>query len=803
MSKVELNRRRFLKASGVGVAAAAADISLPFSVAQAKPAQTASEEKVVWSACTVNCGSRCPLRMHVKDNKILYVETDNTGNETFDIDHQIRACLRGRSMRRRVYNPDRLKYPMKRVGKRGEGKFKRISWDEALTEIAQSLQKNIAKYGNESIYLNYGTGTLGGTLTRSWPPGSTLVARFMNCIGGYLNHYGDYSTAQIAVGLDYTYGGGWALGNSMADIANTKLIVLFGNNPAETRMSGGGLTYCLEQAKEKSNAKMIIIDPRYTDTGVGREDEWIPIRPGSDAALCSALAYVMITENLVDQPFLDTYCVGYDEKTLPPSAPPNGHYKAYILGQGEDGIAKTPEWAAKITGIPAARIIKLAREIGSTKPAFISQGWGPQRRSNGELVSRSIAMLPILTGNVGISGGNTGARESAYSMPFVRMPTLENPVQASIPMFMWTDAIYRAHEMTDKTDGIRGVERLKAPIKVIWNYAGNCLINQHADINRTHEILQNEEQCELIITIDNHLTSTAKYSDILLPDCTTSEQMDFALDSFTGNLDYVIFADQVVEPPFECRSIYDMLTALADKFGVKAQFTEGRTQEGWLRHLYQQSQQNIPELPSFEEFRKQGIFKKVDPDGAFIAYKAFREDPEKNPLATPSGKIEIYSERLAEIAKTWDLQKDEVIHPLPVHAESFEHFGDPLISKYPLQLSGFHYKARTHSTYGNVDVLQSANPQEVWINPIDAESRGIKNGDLIRVFNDRGETRIHAKVTPRILPGVVALGEGAWHQPDKEGIDHAGCINVLTTQRPSPLAKGNPQHSNLVQVEKA
>lgn len=802
-----VNRRSFLKASsGVAAALAATELTLPFSAVAAdqKTAETSkNEEKIVWSACTVNCGSRCALRMHVKDDKITYVETDNTGTETYNLDHQVRACLRGRSMRRRVYNPDRLKYPMKRVGKRGEGKFKRISWDEALTEIAQSLQKNIQQYGNESIYLNYGTGTLGGTVTKSWPPGSTLVARLMNCIGGYLNHYGDYSTAQITVGLDYTYGGGWAYGNGIADVENTKLIVLFGNNPAETRMSGGGLTYSIQQAKEKSNARMIIIDPRYNDTGVGREDEWIPIRPGTDAALVSALAYVMITEDLVDQAFLDKYCVGYDEKTLPASAPKNGHYKAYILGQGEDGFAKTPEWASKITGIPATRIIKLAREIAQTKPAFISQGWGPQRRSNGELISRAIAMLPILTGNVGINGGNTGARESAYSIPFVRMPTLTNPVEASIPMFLWTDAIVRGPEMTATADGIRGVEKLKAPIKFIWNYASNCLINQHAEINRTHDILQDESKCEMIVTIDNHMTSTAKYSDILLPDCTTSEQMDFCLDAFVSNMAYIIFADQAVKPPFECKNIYDMMSALAEKLGVKEQFTEGRTQEEWLRHLYEQSRANLPELPTFEEFRKQGIFKKVDPKGFYVAYKEFREDPEKNPLQTPSGKIEIYSERLAEIAKTWELDKDEVIHPLPIHVDSFEHYGDPLMEKYPLQLSGFHYKARTHSTYGNVDVIKEANPQEMWINPIDAEPRGIKNGDLIRVFNDRGEVQIHAKVTPRIIPGVVALGEGAWYAPDSNRVDHSGCINVLTTQRPSPLAKGNPQHSNLVQVEKA
>jgi anaerobic dimethyl sulfoxide reductase chain A len=803
MALNQLSRRKFLQTSSLAGALAATDLALPFK-ALAVPGEKAGEEKVVWSACTVNCGSRCPLRMHVKDNRITYVETDNTGTETYNLDHQVRACLRGRSMRRRVYNPDRLKYPMKRVGKRGEGKFKRISWDEALTEIAQSLRKNIEAYGNESIYLNYGTGTLGGTMTRSWPPGATMVARLMNCIGGYLNHYGDYSTAQIAVALDYTYGGGWALGNSMADIENTKLIVLFGNNPAETRMSGGGLTYCIEQAKARSNAKLIIIDPRYNDTGAGREDEWIPIRPGTDAALVAAMAYVMITENLIDKPFLDKYCVGFDEVTMPASAPKNGHYKAYILGEGADGIAKTPDWAAAITGIPASRIISLAREIATTKPAFIAQGWGPQRRSNGEFISRAIAMLPILTGNVGIHGGNTGARESAYGLPFVRMPTLTNPVQASIPMFLWTDAIVRGPQMTALTDGIRGVEKLSAPIKFIWNYASNCLINQHAQINRTHEILQDESQCEMIVTIDNHLTSTAKYSDILLPDCTASEQMDFALDAYVANMNYVIFADQVIQPSFECRNIYQMLSDLAEKLGVKEQFTEGRTQEEWLRHIYAQSREALPELPSFEEFRAQGIFKKVDPNGCFVAYEDFRRDPEKHPLQTPSGKIEIYSSRLAEIAKTWQLAEGDVIDPLPIHVQSFEHYGDPLMEKYPLQLSGFHYKARTHSTYGNVDVLQAANPQEMWINPLDAASRQIKDGDKVRIFNDRGEVRVDAKVTPRIMPGVVGLGEGAWHDADMFGdkIDHAGCINVLTTQRPSPLAKGNPQHSNLVQVER-
>ncbi|ELM7721821.1 molybdopterin-dependent oxidoreductase [Escherichia coli] len=698
----EVSRRGLVKTTAIGgLAMASSALTLPFSrIAHAVDSAipTKSDEKVIWSACTVNCGSRCPLRMHVVDGEIKYVETDNTGDDNYDGLHQVRACLRGRSMRRRVYNPDRLKYPMKRVGARGEGKFERISWEEAYGIIATNMQRLIKEYGNESIYLNYGTGTLGGTMTRSWPPGNTLVARLMNCCGGYLNHYGDYSSAQIAEGLNYTYGG-WADGNSPSDIENSKLVVLFGNNPGETRMSGGGVTYYLEQARQKSNARMIIIDPRYTDTGAGREDEWIPIRPGTDAALVNGLAYVMITENLVDQAFLDKYCVGYDEKTLPASAPKNGHYKAYILGEGPDGVAKTPEWASQITGVPADKIIKLAREIGSTKPAFISQGWGPQRHANGE-------------------------------------------------------------------------------------------------------ILQDDKKCELIVVIDCHMTSSAKYADILLPDCTASEQMDFALDASCGNMSYVIFNDQVIKPRFECKTIYEMTSELAKRLGVEQQFTEGRTQEEWMRHLYAQSREAIPELPTFEEFRKQGIFKKRDPQGHHVAYKAFREDPQANPLTTPSGKIEIYSQALADIAATWELPEGDVIDPLPIYTPGFESYQDPLNKQYPLQLTGFHYKSRVHSTYGNVDVLKAACRQEMWINPLDAQKRGIHNGDKVRIFNDRGEVHIEAKVTPRMMPGVVALGEGAWYDPDAKRVDKGGCINVLTTQRPSPLAKGNPSHTNLVQVEK-
>ena len=810
-----LGRRAFVKLSAITSGTLAfLGTALPFKAAATDNNKTAdpqlptqsSDEKVVWSACTVNCGSRCPVKFHVRDGVIQWVSTDDTGTDTEWGKHQIRACLRGRSIRRRVYNPDRIKYPMKRVGKRGEGRFERISWDEALDTIAANLKRIRNEYGNEAIYLNYGTGTLGGTVTKSWPPASTMLARLMNSYGGYLNHYGDYSTAQIAVGHPYMFGGGWVDGNCISDVQNSKLIVFFGNNPAETRMSGGGVVYHLQEARKRNNAKLISIDPRLTDTNlVGQGDQWVPLRPGTDAALVAGIAWVMMKEDLVDLDFIKRYTVGYDEQSLPASAPEGASWVSYIMGKGADKTEKTPEWAAAITGVPAKTIIQLAREIGTTKPCSIAQGWGMQRHVNGEDACRAVSMLAVMTGNVGIAGGGTGARENGYDMPFADFPQLSNPVQTSIPMFLWTDAIWRAQEMTDKTDGIRGAERLKTPIKFIWNYASNCLINQHSQINRTLEILRDESQCEMIVVIDNHMTASARAADILLPDLTIAEQMDFAGigSGSTGNMGYRICCSQAIEPLFECRSVYDMCADIARRLGVEQTFTEGRTQKQWLEFIYNNARNNNPELPDFATFAEQGIVKQTNPGKPFIAYEAFRNDPETNPLLTPSGKIEIYSESLAQLADSWTLKEDEFIKPLPQYVAMWEGHEAPLAKKYPLQMFGFHYKARTHSTYGNVAVLQDANRQELWINPVDAAARKIDDGDLLKVWNDRGEIRIVAKVTPRILPGVVAMGQGAWYKADKNGVDVGACMNTLTTQRPTALAKANPQHSNLVEISKA
>lgn len=268
-----LSRRTFLQS------AAAAGVLANFSltpISQAVAAAMDDMETVRWTSCVVNCGSRCPLKAIVKNGQVIRIEPENTGADStkmpLAVPH-VRACLRGRSMRQRLYSPERLKYPMKRVGKRGENKFERISWDEALDIVAKQLKYTIEKYGNEAIYLQYGSGSYQLVSTRR------TADRLLNMFGGSLGCYGTYSSAQINGAFPYTYGLG-AGGSQMTEVANAKLYVSFGNNTMVTRQSGGGQAWELDCARQgKNRPRMIVVDPIYTDTCLGKEDEWVPIRP--------------------------------------------------------------------------------------------------------------------------------------------------------------------------------------------------------------------------------------------------------------------------------------------------------------------------------------------------------------------------------------------------------------------------------------------------------------------------------------------------------------------------------------------
>jgi anaerobic dimethyl sulfoxide reductase subunit A len=798
----EVSRRDLIEDStkaGLAVAVASS-ITLPFSAnAETVAQKSQSEETVRHSACLVNCGSRCPLKVIVKDDRIVRIEPEDSPDESVFGKHQIRPCLRGRSNRWRVYHPDRLKYPMVRKAgtKRGEGKYEKISWPEATKLIAERLKSTIEKYGNESVYYNYQSGAYYHT------QGTTAWQRLLNLTGGYLKYYNTYSTAQVSNATPFTHGA--YLASHFEQVKHSDLVVFFGMNLSETRMSGGGQVEELRRALEQSNAKVIIIDPRYTDSVVSEHAEWLAIKPTTDGALVAGIVHTLITENLIDEEMINKYSVGFNQDSLPASAPANGSYKDYILGNGDDKTEKTPEWAAKMTSIPAVRIRQLAREIASAKACYIAQGWGPQRHANGEQTVRAILSLPVITGHFGIPGTNTGnwPYSTYYGVP--KLPAGTNPIKPAIPCYLWTDAIANPEKLTATTFGIRGADKLNVGIKFMLNQAGQALLNQHGDINRTKEILAREDLCETILVIDNHMTPSAMYADIILPETSYLEAEDLVDNSYaSGSHNYMIAMQKTITPMWEVRSTYDMCADIAEHLGLREQYTEGLTQNQWIRKHYDSIREKRSYLPDWEVAKDKGVIdQQIATDKESLAFADFRQDPQANPLKTPSGKVEIYSEALAKIASEWVLADDEKITPIPEFCPSWEsHLDKEGIKKYPLQMIGFHTKGHTHSTYTNVPQLQEAVPDEIWINPIDAAQRGISNGDMVHVYNDRGIVEIPAKVTNRLAPGVTAMPQGAWTKANANGVDVGRCINTLTTHRVSPLAKGNPQHTNLVEIKK-
>ena len=809
VAHTEVSRRSFLKWSGAvaGTGALVAASGRPAGAPAAAAEGMADVDRTVWSACVVNCGSRCPLRLQVKDGAVVRVLPDNTGDDTL-MNRQIRACVRGRNMRQRIYNPDRIQAPMRRREgtPRGGGEWDVISWDEALDLFAEKLKYTIDTYGNEAVFKVYGSGVWNAHLGTSGGWG-----RLFNLLGGRLNYYGNYSYSQIGTITRFHYGNpDEQISNSFEDsIQNGRMLVLWGNNPQETRMSGGGLVYTSLEAAKTAGLRIVAIDPRYSESVSLLADDWIAPRPGTDAALVAGIVHHLIENDLHDQEFLDRFCVGFDEDHMPEGIPGGNSYRSYVEGTGPDGVEKTPEWAARITGVPSTRIKEFAIELASNRPVNIAQGWGPQRHANGENQARAIYTLSNVLGQLGVPGAGTGGREGYYWPLTAWMPEGQNPVTAAVSNFNWTDAIDHGSEMTATKDGIRGADRLTVGIKFLLEYGGNMLASQHADNNRTREILVDESKCEFICVVDNQFTGSAALADLVLPDTTTAERWDLAPSEYTGDMAYLIMCEKAIDPLFDSRPAWEMCTELAKRFGVEEEFTEGRDLEGWARHLHEEfNMPAVPGMPSFDEMKEVGVHRYYNPDGLTVPLKDFRSDPAANPLATPSGKIEIFSSELWEMAKTWEFpdgRKGDRVTALPEYVATWEGAEEALDpdAPYPIQLIGHHYKQRTHSTYGNNSNLREAHPQMVWVNPSDADRRGIGDGDLVEIFNDRGRVKIPAKVTPRIMPGVASLPQGAWMELDAEGVDRGGSNNVLTSLRPTPVAKGNCQHTTLVEIKKA
>jgi len=742
-------------------------------------------EKVINTGCCHDCGGRCVLKAHVKNGRITRIESDT------DSEPQLRACLRGRAYRQRVYSDERLKYPLRRVGERGEGKFEKISWEEALNHVASNILEIKEKYGNSAILFVPGGGNQGML------HGVTPVGLMLNQIGGYTRMWGAPSYEGALFASMATYGT-MMTGNARDDLLNSNLIIMWGWNPANT-VWDPGTSLWLARAREKGT-KIIAVDPIFTDSAAVLADDWIPIRPGTDTAMLIAMANVIITEKLQDQQFIDKYTVGFDL------------YKDYVLGR-EDGQPKTPRWAEEITTVPEKIIIKLAREYATSKPAALIAGWGPARTTFGEQYSRAANVLCAITGNIGINGGYASgfmrayySRESRSSVGKKKEGPIgrgnekikrkkprpqDNLVDFNAPPRK--DALYKLRGGTNPAStrvhfndyynlilqGTKG--GYPADIKMAY-ICGTNRLNQYSNVNKGIKALKS---LEFIVTHEQFMNPTAKFADIILPANTFMERNDIAVP-WLGS-PYYIYLNKAIDSLYESKSDLEICRELSKKLGIKSSLLD--LPEDQILRIFTSPRKDIK---SYDKMKKNG-YCKVEVEEPFVAFKKQIKDPENFPFPTISGKIEIYCEHIAE-------KNNPLMPAIPKYLSHGEHYDSLLAEKYPLQLITPHNKRRTHSSLHNVPWLEEIEPHAAWINPIDASIRSIRSGDLVDIFNDRGRVRIPAKVTERISPGVLCVYQGEWYNPDENGIDLGGCANVLTQDSYSP-GGAFPLNSSLVEAE--
>jgi anaerobic dimethyl sulfoxide reductase subunit A len=721
-------------------------------------------EAVVTSTCGHNCGGRCVVNAHVIDGRIVRISTDT---RRWNPDHPpLPACARGVGQIERIYHPDRLKYPMRRSGPRGSGRFERISWDEALDTVARELIRVRKQYGNAAIFDGSRSGNTSALHSRA------AVKRFLHMFGGCSDVWSNMSCEAEIFAIRNTFGpkvNYKAAGREPTDYANSKLILMWGWSPADGTFGTGTMAY-LKHAKDKGT-RIVCIDPRRHRTSKQLAEEHIFIRPSTDAAALIAMAQVIVAEGLHDQAYCDRHVQGFDEATLPDSAPAGSSYRAYLMGRA-DGIVKTPEWAEPITGIPAATIRRLAIEFATSKPAAIQGGYGPGRTAHGEQFHRAAYALAAITGNIGIVGGNSGASNGATGrLGIGSLPTGKNPVDSKAPTGLLADWLMRGE-----------AGGYPADIKLIYA-AGGDLFNQSSNAPKMAAALDN---VEFIVGQDHFLTPTVRHADIVLPATTFWERNDVHVP-WAGAGHYAIYMRKAIAPMYECRDDLDILTELAQRVGINGYNLH--TEEEWLRDFTKGA------IDDFDAFREQGVARLPKPDDA-VAFAAQICDPENHKFSTPSGKIEVYSTALGENPDPYGLGR---ISPIPTWVPHAKFAPD---SPYPLQVCSSKSRARTHSIHGNQPKLGKVDPDDLWIHPNDAAPRGIEDGDRVRVFSAHGATLLPARVTDDIAPGVVSMKDGAWFSPGSDGTDTKGCPNAVTADTTSP-AGAMTYNTNFVQVELA
>lgn len=805
------SRRDFLKVMGAG--AGAATLTTIGVAAVQKDAQAFAYEPypvddqltTVVTSCAHNCGSRHALVAHKKGDVIVRLSTDDGrfqkdgffGKDTEE-EPQLRACLRGRSYRSRLYSPERLLYPMLRVGKRGEGKFKRVSWDEALDFVAKKMVDIRSKYGPTALLDQSYAGASYGVLHKS-DQIEGLLGRFLGMFGCRTSSWSVPSYQGTTFSSRMTFGTIHD-GNEDDTFAHSKLIIMWGWNPAYT-FHGGNTFYYMRLAKQRG-CKFVLVDPQYTDSAGVYDAWWIPIRPNTDAAMLAGMAHYIFTNNLQDQDFINKFCQGMDAGTMPEQFKDKENFKDYILGK-YDGTPKTPEWASNICGVPAADIIKLADMYARTKPAALKASWAPGRNSYGEQYNRMAAALQAMTGNIGILGGCAEGVGKGWHAESVAYPYDKNANLwfASIKSDRWAHCVLNYPNVKreeigcwPRSDDLDGqIPNIKG---IFWQ--GSDWFNQLTNINKE---IQAVEKLELVVCMDSTITPSGIWADVLLPVATHFERHDVALPWYKGH--YYIHRPKVIQPLGESRTDFQIFTELAYRlealeperlkdFGKRYnpratreyfqnpdEVDEAYLQAWWIGRV--QPHQGV--TMSWDEFKKHGIYKFVL-DKPHVAFREQIEDGK--PFETASGKIEILSGYLAGIKDWTRTQFGYEIPYIPKWIEPFESLNHTeKVKTYPYHLVTPHPRWRTHSIFNNIPWLRETYSQEITVNASDAKKLGIKTGDIVEVWNDRGKCVVPVYVTERCMPSVAVLHEGAWMDV-KDGIDRAGNPDFLTLDEPSP-----------------
>jgi anaerobic dimethyl sulfoxide reductase subunit A len=687
-------------------------------------------------SCNKDCGGGCPLLAYVKDGRVIKIVNNPLGNR------HMSGCVKGFQMTKVLYSAERLKKPLLRKGARGSGDFEEVPWSEALDIVAEKLNSIKEKHGNQAILSLGGSGACRGALHNT----IRLPLRFLNLFGGHTSTYGSYSAGATEFTTPHMIGRTWT-GIDPATLLKSNMIILWGANIADCRF-GCELYGWLGEARKKG-VDVVVIDPRRSATVSKLATKWIPIRPGTDSAMMMAVLYVLVTEDLIDSTFIDTYSVGFDE------------LKRYVLGSGDDGQeAKTPLWAEDICGTPASLIVEFARQYGRAKPSALIPGLSIQRTIGGEEAVRLSIVLQVATGNLGKMGGSSGGL-TWDSLPRPRMKAIKippNPIVERAPTYLWPDMVL---------NGTAG--GYPCNIKAIYNVGGNYIV-QGSDVRKS---IRAFESVEFSVCHDYFLTPTAAYCDVVLPVTTFLERGDIV---FSGG-NYLLFSNQVSQPLPESKNDYDIFSDLAYRLGFGEAFTEGKNEEDWLREFIASSEITDP-----DEFKRTGIY--YGKDQLRVGLSDFIEDPETNPLSTPSGKIEISSKSFGMTG----------FSPIP-EVRILEPTRD-----YPLRLISPKSRFRIHSQFSNIPLAGKRERHDLWINPVDAKKRGIINGQTILVNSPEGRVKIKARVTGEILQGVVCLLEGLWPCFNSHGVETSGSVNVLTSTEPTEPSRASRTHSVLVEV---